>query len=330
VLVTGSAGRLGRAVVRELTYRGIAATGLARAEDLARAKAQDLARAEAQDLARAEAQAEGRAEDLAGHMEGAGDPTGAGGSGPEADGFRVLAGDARDPSAVARGLRDVDAVIHLAAIPTPTRDPGRTVFGDNTLATFTVLDEAVRSGVRRATVASSWSVTGLPFAPFPLEPAYVPVDEQIPLQVADAYALSKQVDEATAEMVWRRHGLPVVALRLPYLGYPDAGLASRVAELTDDPAAGARDMWSYLDYRDAARVCVDAVTVDFTGFAVVGLAAPETLCPYPTEALLGRFLPHVPRRASFPGRAVPVDVTRAREVLGFAPVHPYPVAELDL
>jgi nucleoside-diphosphate-sugar epimerase len=312
VLVTGAAGRLGRAVVRELTDRGIAATGLARAEDLARAE--ELA----------------RVGDLAGHMAGAGGPTGAGGSGPEADGFRVVAGDARDPSAVGQALRDIDAVIHLAAIPTPTRDPGRTVFGDNTLATFTVLDEAVRVGVRRAAIASSWSVTGLPFAPFPLEPAYVPVDERIPLQVADAYALSKQVDETTAEMMWRRHGLSVVALRLPYLGDPDAGLAQRVVQLTEDPAAGARDMWSYLDYRDAARVCVDAVTVDFTGFAVVGLAAPETLCPYPTQALLDRFLPHVPRRASFHERAVPVDVTVAQRLLGFAPIHLYPVREREL
>jgi nucleoside-diphosphate-sugar epimerase len=173
-------------------------------------------------------------------------------------------------------------------------------------------------------------VTGLPFAPARLEPAYVPFDERIPLQIADPYALSKRVDEATAEMMWRRHGLSVVALRLPYLGDPATDLPGRVAELTDDPAAGVRDMWSYLDYRDAARVCVDAVTVDHTGFTVVGLAAPETLCPYPTEALLDRFLPHVPRTATFEGRAVPIDVTRARQVLGFSPIHPFPVQVMDL
>jgi nucleoside-diphosphate-sugar epimerase len=310
VLVTGVAGRLGRAVVRDLAARGIAATGLARAEDLARA--------------------DPRVDDLTGHMEGAGGPTGAGASGPAADGFRVVAGDARDPSAVCLAADGADAVIHLAAIPNPVRDPGRTVFGDNTMATFTVLDEAVQAGVTRATIASSFSVTGLPFAPVPLEPAYLPADERIPLQVADPYALSKQVDEATAEMMWRRHGLPVVALRFPYLGTPEIDFPGRVAELTDDPAAGARDMWSYLDYRDAARVCVDAVTVDHTGYAVVGLAAPETLCPYPTEALLDRFLPNVRRRAPLPGRAVPIDVTQARRVLGFAPIHLFPVAERDL
>jgi nucleoside-diphosphate-sugar epimerase len=287
VLVTGAAGRLGRVVIRELAHRGIAATGLARAEDLA------------------------TVEDLA----------------PLA---RVVAGDAGDPDAVAHALDGVDAVVHLAAIPTPTKDPGRKVFGDNTMATFTVLDEAARGGIGRAAIASSFSATGLPFAPSPVAPAYLPADEDLPLQVADPYALSKQVDEASAEMMARRHGMSVIALRLPFLGDPGSDLPARVAQLTDDPAAGVRDMWAYLDYRDAARVCVDAVTVDHTGFAVVGLAAPQTLCPYPTEALLDRYLPDVLRRASLPGRAVPIDVTRAERVLGFSAIHLWPVQEMAL
>jgi len=64
--------------------------------------------------------------------------------------------------------------------------------------------------------------------------------------------------------------------------------------------------------------------------SVVGLAAPETLCPYPTKALLDRFLPHVAVRAPLSGRAVPVDVTVAQRLLGFTPVHLYPVGERDL
>src|SRR6187551_1573178 len=55
---------------------------------------------------------------------------------------RVIVGDAADPSVVAGALRDADAVIHLAAIPTPLFDPGEKVFAVNTLATFTVLDQA--------------------------------------------------------------------------------------------------------------------------------------------------------------------------------------------
>jgi nucleoside-diphosphate-sugar epimerase len=342
VLVTGVAGRLGRAVVRELAARGIAATGIAREEDLARVSdlptVGDLPGAPVNTGASfntggsfntgSESNAGSETVDLA-EAGGAGAPTGAGGSGSAA-GFRVVAGDVRDPAAVGLALDGVDAVIHLAAIPNPVRDPALTVFASNTAATFTVLDAAAQAGIRRAAIASSLSVTGLPFSPILLAPAYVPVDEDLPLQIADPYALSKQVDEASAQMMWRRHGMSLIALRFPYLGDPDSDLPARVAELTADPAAGVRDMWSYLDYRDAARVCVDAVTVDHTGYAVVGLAAPETLCPYPTEALLDRFLPHVPRLARFEGRAVPIDVSRARSVLGFSPIHPWPLAETPL
>src|SRR4029077_21198465 len=131
----------------------------------------------------------------------------------------------------------------------------------------------------------------------------------------------------TAEMVWRRHGMSVVALRLPYLGDPQTRLADRARERADVPGAGSRDLWSYLDYRDAARACVDAVTVAPAGFAVVGLAAPQTLSPYPTEALLARYLPDVPRRAPLPGRRVPILLEQAERVLRFTARHLFPVPE---
>ena len=46
-----------------------------------------------------------------------------------------------------------------------------------------------------AALASSFSATGLPWAARPRHPAYLPVDEGLPLQNEDPYGLSKQVDE---------------------------------------------------------------------------------------------------------------------------------------
>lgn len=119
---------------------------------------------------------------------------------------RIVVGDAGDPEIVRSALDGVDAVVHLAAIPAPHLDTAQAVFTRNTRATFAVLEEAGRAGVRRAVIASSFSVTGLPWADVDLHPAYVPVDERLPLQVTDPYALGKQADEATAEMMARRHG----------------------------------------------------------------------------------------------------------------------------
>jgi nucleoside-diphosphate-sugar epimerase len=243
---------------------------------------------------------------------------------------QVVIGDARDVLAVSNAVADVDAVIHLAAIPSPDGGTAEEVFLGNTAATFTVLEQAARAGVRQAVIASSHAATGLPFAPSKREPAYLPIDEDIPLQVEDPYALSKQVDELTAAMMWWRHNVTVVAIRFPFLGDAEDRLPHRAEQWAADPAAGAAELWGYLDYRDAAEACIAALTPRRPGCHVVTVAAPTTIAPYPTEQLLDAFLPHVPRRTRFPGRAAPFDVTRARELFGSEPRYIWPVGARDL
>jgi nucleoside-diphosphate-sugar epimerase/GNAT superfamily N-acetyltransferase len=233
---------------------------------------------------------------------------------------RVIVGDARDPDVVTDGLRDADAVIHLAAIPAPDRDPDALVFAGNTQATFTVLDQAGRAGVRRAAIASSYAICGLPFARRPLRMPYLPIDAALPVQASDPYALSKQVDEATAAMMSRQYGMSVVAMRLPFIGAVDGRLPATARHWADDPRAGAADVWSYLDVRDAARAMVAALDPAEPGHHVVYVAAPETLAPYPTEELLEKFHPGVPH-PPFAGRTVPIDLAPARDLLGFTAEH---------
>jgi nucleoside-diphosphate-sugar epimerase len=242
---------------------------------------------------------------------------------------RLVVGDAGHPAVVARALRDVDAGIHLAAIPTPLHDPGERVFAGNTAATFTVLDQAGQAGVRRAAIASSYAICGLPFAAYPLTLPYLPIDTALPLQITDPYALSKRVDEETAAMIHRRYGMTVVALRLPFVADAGGRLPRTAARYADDPAAGAADVWCYLDARDAARAMVAALDPARPGNHVVYVAAPETLAPYPTDQLLDRFHPGVPR-PPFPGRTVPIDLDPARKLLNFTAEHPWPLDQRDL
>ena len=157
----------------------------------------------------------------------------------------------------------------------------------------------------------------------------MPIDEAMPLQAADPYALSKQADEATAAMVARRDGMAVVALRFPKLGTPEF-LAEHAGEYRAEPGAGTHEVWSYLDLRDAAAACRLGLTAPVTGAHPLYLAAPETLSPYPTEDLLARYLPGVPRRAPLPGRAVPIDTSAAAELLGFTPAHLLDITPAEL
>lgn len=239
----------------------------------------------------------------------------------EFEGVTVVVGSAGDPGVAGEAFQGgADAVIHLAAIPAPTLGTPLEVFGGNTRATFVVLDEAARRGVRRAVLASSYALLGMPFSPHDLHPPHYPLDEDTPPQIEDPYALSKLVDELTGEMVHRRDGMDVVALRFPFTG-DTARLAAAAADLRADPAKGARNSWAYLHVEDAAEAAWLAASVPLTGFHRCFLAAPETLCAEPTEELIARYHPGVPVRTPIPGRRVPIDTSAAERLLGFTPRH---------
>jgi hypothetical protein len=46
-----------------------------------------------------------------------------------------------------------------------------------------VLEQAAQAGFRRAVIASSFAISGLPFAATRRLPAYMPIDEELPLQI---------------------------------------------------------------------------------------------------------------------------------------------------
>lgn len=231
----------------------------------------------------------------------------------------VVEGDATDPQAVAAALKGADAVIHLAAIPTPEHEPAERVFAVNTQSTFTVLEQAGRAGVRRVCVAGSQADSGLPFAARDLHPAYVPVDGDLPSQAEDPYALAKLVDGQTARMMARRHAMAVVVLRLPFVGGLDGRLRDAAVRCAADPSTQARSLWAYLETRDAARACALALEVDRQGAHPVLVAAPETMAGEPTEELMRHYHPPTELRRPLPGRTVPYDLSAATDLLGFVP-----------
>jgi nucleoside-diphosphate-sugar epimerase len=237
---------------------------------------------------------------------------------------RMLTGDCRSEADVAAALEDVDLVVHLAALP--HRDAGTPyeVYTTNVVSTFTVLAQAGALGIRRAVVASSINAFGVPMNRHEVLPAYYPLDEKIPADVADWYSLSKQNDENTAVMAWRHWGIDVVSFRFPHVD--SAEVLRRQSEgFIDNPGQGVREGWSYLDVRDAALAIELGLTASLSGAHKFFVAAGTTNAPYATEELLQAFAPRVPRLRRFVGREVPIDLTAVRTVLGFQARH-----ELDL
>lgn len=244
---------------------------------------------------------------------------------------RVVVGNAGDRAVVEEALDGVNAVIHLAAIPAPMLATADEVFAGNTAATFTVLDTAGERGIRQVAIASSINALGYGWSPLERPcPEYLPLDEDLPTQAADPYSLSKVADEATAAAMHRRHGMTVVALRLPFVGSlttddgGDGRLPAHAARVAADPGLGSRDLWLYLETRDAARAMEHALRVREHGAHVAFAAAPMSIAPYRTDDLLDVYYPEVPRRRSLPGRAAPVDLTRAEHILDFTAIYLLP------
>jgi nucleoside-diphosphate-sugar epimerase len=239
-------------------------------------------------------------------------------SAADTHGIRQVAADVTDEAAVTAALHGADAVVHLAAIPHPTLGSARQVFTNNTNATFTVLAAAAAAGIRRAVIASSINASGVNLNPGLLLPAYFPIDENLPADIADAYSLSKAVDEMTAAMAFRAWGINVIALRLP-LVRPLAALPEFVTQAAANPAEMVRTGWAYLAAEDAAAAVWAALRVPVPGSHVIGLSAADTLLATPSEELLDRYAPGVPRRRRFAGNGALVATTRAQALLSFYP-----------
>jgi nucleoside-diphosphate-sugar epimerase len=243
---------------------------------------------------------------------------------PELKADQVLIGDTRSESDVARALEGAEYVVHLAALAHPSAGSPYDVYSINVVSTFNVLAQAGALGIDRAVIASSINATGVPFNPHEIRQPYFPWDEKAPSDVGDWYSLSKQNDENTARMAWRRWGIDVVAFRFPHVNSPDV-LERMSAHVRANPRSGLREAWSYLDTRDSAYAVELGLTASLSGAHTFFVAAGTTTAPYATEDLLDAFAPDVPRARRFIGREVPIDLTAVRTVLGFEAKH-----ELDL
>lgn len=239
-------------------------------------------------------------------------------------GCRRLVGDTTSQSDVAAALADCDAVVHLAALAHPSLGTPYEVYRNNVGSTFNVLAQAAARGITRVVLASSINASGIAMNPHAPLPAYFPLDEELPEDIADAYSLSKRADELSAAMAARTWGTDVVALRFPLVKSLET-LREFQREAIADPVSMLRTGWSYLTDTDAARAILCSLRVPLSGAHVIGLSAVDTLLPDPTESLLERYAPGVERRRPFPGNAALVDTSRAEALLGFHPnesVHP--------
>jgi nucleoside-diphosphate-sugar epimerase len=232
--------------------------------------------------------------------------------------FRLV--DLQDLGQVYGCLTGADSVVHLAAIPRPSFHTPEIVFRTNTMTAFNVFEVAVQLGIRRVVYGSSVSVLGFPFFTRPLAPAYAPIDEAHPTLPQDSYGLSKHLGEEIAGAAVRRSDLSVVSLRMPWIHTP-ATFLEQLAPMQSDPAAGATNLWSYIDTRDVAAACRLALEADITGHEAMFIAAAYTFMPTPSAELVRAFYPATTILPELTGTNALLSSAKASHLLGFIPQH---------
>ena len=237
-------------------------------------------------------------------------------------GVRFIETTLSDVGQVAGAAAGCTAVIHLGAIPAPYSHPDEVVFVNNTQATFAVLQAASLVAIKRIAMASSGSAYGMAWAQKPFNALYAPVDEAHPLIATDVYALSKEVDERTAEMFTRRDGSTIAALRFHWIARPEE-LAQRAGAPDDNPdsSVGVRGLWGYVHIADAARACRLAIEVEPFGFEAFNIVAADTLLAIPTEEALAKYGPGIEVRSPLPGFTSGFAIEKAKRILGWEPEH---------
>lgn len=279
IVITGGSGKLGRTVVRELAASGHEVVNL----DQNGERGPGFVRVDLSDFGAVIDAIAGLAEQPDGHAD--------------------------------RG--NVDALVHLAAVPAPGLVSDVSTFHNNMLGTFNVFWAAKRLGIKRIVYASSETVLGLPFD---VPPPYIPVDEEYPARPESVYSLVKHLEEQLAiELVRWDPELSITALRFSNVMDPEDYAA--FPSFDSDASARKWNLWGYIDGRDGAQAIERALTTAGPGFDRFIIAAADTVMSRPNAELVAEVYPGVPVHGDLGVNDTLLSIAKARRVLGFEPEH---------
>ena len=275
VVVTGGSGKVGRAVLRELLEHGHEALNVDRHPP-------DPARP----------------------------PTGA----PFLPADLTDYGQTLEALSGAETMSGVEAVVHLAAIPSPVHATPDVVFATNIRSTHTVFSAAMRLGLARVVWASSETTLGTPFS----HPARIHAGGRAP-PAAPGVLLR------ALEGPRRGDGAPVRPLerhpvhRAALLERDGAGRLHAFPSFWDDPHMRKWNLWSYVDESHAAQSVRLALSAQATGAQAFIIAAADTVMRRPSRELMAEVFPGVPVGDHVAEHGTLLGIEDARRGLGYEP-----------
>jgi nucleoside-diphosphate-sugar epimerase len=225
----------------------------------------------------------------------------------------VLA-DMSDYKALLKAFRGCDAVIHMAAIPSPGRQPDHIVHNNNVVGSYNVLRAAAEHGILRVCQASSVNAIGHAYSRRPRYD-YLPLDEEHPSYSEDPYSLSKWLCEEQGRSFARRYeGMTIASMRFHWV-VPNREKAGQYFNVPNPDSD--KHLWAYTLFDAAARACLMSLDAKFTGHEAFFITAPDTTSDIPSLELAAKYLPGVPIKGDLSGNKSFFNCAKAERLLGW-------------
>jgi len=232
-------------------------------------------------------------------------------------GVRYVLADAGDYDALVAAFAGCDAMIHMAAIPNPMKDPNHVVHNNNVVGSYNAMRAAVENGIMQICQASSVNAIGQAYSRTPRYD-YFPIDEDHPNYAEDPYSLSKWICEQQADAFARRYeGISIASLRFHWVLPDRAFAAGHYSNLDWSPD---KHLWAYTGRTCAADACLLSVQTDLKGHEVFYIVAPDTAIDTPSHDLAILHFPNVPIHGNPQGNWSFMTSAKANRLLGW--VHP--------
>ncbi|KAJ9475755.1 Epimerase domain-containing protein [Pseudozyma hubeiensis] len=246
--------------------------------------------------------------------------------------YRLVEVDLTDMGQVLEAMMEIDmayksiqAVVHLAAMPSPGQSSSSKQFNTNVASTYNVLEACRKLGITNIVMASSETLIGIPLD---IKPAKLPITEESPLLPESAYSLSKLVGETLAEQYVRwsqqTHRTPTGGeAKIISMRFSNVMLEEEYATFAgwqDDARKRYWNCWGYIDARDGAEAIKLAVESKLKGHHAFLIANNNTVMKKSSKELVDEVFPGVEYKPLNDNPNVTLlSNEKAKKVLGWTP-----------
>jgi len=237
--------------------------------------------------------------------------------------YRLVEIDLEDMGAVLEAFMStdmaysgIDAVVHLAAIPSPGQTNASRQFRTNTMSTYNVLAACRKLKIKNIVLASSETLIGIPFDPH--MPVSLPITEDHERKPESAYSLSKLMGETMAEQYARWDpDVKIMSLRFSNVMLPQE--YATFEGWQNDPKARYWNCWGYIDARDGGQAVSLSLKSERKGHHAYLIAAPDTCMRQSNEELVKAAFPGVKYNPTAGPNDTLLSIEKAKKELGFQP-----------